>query len=100
MGIKASNLSREELVHQLQLTVGELPLATEIEGRAKHYMNRATGTYFCSLGDDIKSDYVQALVYFEDVIPVLEKSLSIEDKKKAKYCYAAVSALRRMMGIY
>lgn len=100
MDIKTSGLSREELINQLQLTTSELPSTKRAGERIKYYMNRATGTYFCTLDKDIQTDYIEALVYFEDAIAILQKSTNKDDKKKINHCFAAVSALRRIMGIY
>lgn len=100
MDIKTSGLSREELISQLQSTTSELPSTRKSDDRVRHYMNRATGTYFCTLDKGIQTDYIEALVYFEDAITILQKSTNKDDEKKINHCFAAISALRRIMGIY
>lgn len=99
-GIKVNNFSKEDTITKLQAAIGELPSTGKLDSRASYYMNKATGTFFCTLDKSIQSDYIEALLYFEDIIPILEKSGNRDDKIKAKHCYAAISSLRRMMGIF
>ena len=80
-GIKVNNFSKEDIITKLQSAISELPDTNKRYDRINCYMNKA-------------------ILYFEDVIPILEKSGNKNDKIKAKHCYTAIPSLRRMIGIF